>query len=138
MRTPDEISSVLQRLEVLEGPDAELDHEIMLILGFEQAVIDRVIRATPVKRMVWISPNGGEPLYELRCTSSMEDAFLLMKAVAPGLAGGVSWESGMASAKLGQSKAWQARTPQAALCMAIIDAAVSPKAEVGGITSRSL
>lgn len=116
-----ELSRIRERLETLDGPDPELERSIIILLGFTRTVVDKVVEGKPVKRVMWVPPGGGDPIPEPRCTSSLEDAVKFAKILAPGAKCGFSWEPGLASAKIGDGMYWQARTPHAAICLAVLD-----------------
>ncbi|SCW66735.1 hypothetical protein SAMN02927900_03633 [Rhizobium mongolense subsp. loessense] len=111
------LEEIIQRLESATGPDRTLDVEIALAVGYQRRAANS---ADTEQRVVWIRPDGSLPQKIPFFTAAVDDALALVMRIAPDKSGGFSWESGVGSAKLGESQYVQSVTPAIALCIAAL------------------
>lgn len=76
--------------------------------------------AEPRVHRKWYPPRSRRPARVPMYTSELESAYDLAREVAPGNAGGVSWQEGKGGAKVGDSPFVQAATGPIALCLAAL------------------
>ncbi|MFA1621234.1 hypothetical protein ACDY96_00020 [Rhizobium mongolense] len=111
------LEEIIHRLENAIGPDRTLDVEIALAVGYQRRAENS---NDAERRVVWIKPDGSLPQKIPFFTAAVDDALALVMRVAPDKSGGFSWESGVGSAKLGESQYVQSVSPAIALCIAAL------------------
>lgn len=91
----------------------DLDREIAFAVGYKMRS-----GARPGEEF-WTSPAGVEVMKLPSFTLNLHDSIALAETLSLE-SGGISWEDGAGSAKIGAHRTMQARTPSLALCAAII------------------
>lgn len=114
------IQAVIELLRTAERPSRALDQTVAQALGWrvQETIADGTAGKRGEKQIVWIDSRGREAPRAPFYTTSLHALFHLAVTVAP--KGGASWEDGMGSAKLGDGPTVQARTPELALCIAVL------------------
>ncbi|MDW9371004.1 hypothetical protein CN059_27225 [Sinorhizobium medicae] len=116
------VFDLIKDLESAEGPSRELDAALAILLGYKRKV-EQVMdpeSGEQTRRSFYIHPGGQDPSRVPQFTASLEDAHLLARTVAPGVAGGVSWDESGGHAKVGDGPVCAAATPAIALCIATL------------------
>lgn len=99
---------MLRQLVNSESGDTELDRHLAIALGYVE------------RESSWTRPDGIALRALPRFTSDVQDAVDLAEQVDGVQFGGAGWESGRASAKLGDGNSYEARTLACAICLAVL------------------
>ncbi|PND18628.1 hypothetical protein CN934_26855 [Ensifer sp. MMN_5] len=119
------IADLIADLEKASEGHRSLDAAIGILLGWRRKVeyLKTEEGGEPVRRVFWIVPSGDDPGRVPYFTTSIEDAFLLARTIAPGHTGGVSWDDdGRGTAIVDGGPYCEAATPALALCAAALRA----------------
>ena len=111
-----EIEALIADLGKATGPNRQLDLRISHALGYRRdqaAEVDASAQA-------WLTPSGEKVASIPFFTRSLDNAYRLASVAAPSDDWGCGWETGLASAKLGDDMPCEASTPAIALCMAAL------------------
>lgn len=114
------LSELVNRLRQIEAGDPVLDQALLDVLGFKEDVGGNVLSSRRGHQKAWLPPNGGEAIISPRCTFLIEDACKVAATLIGGRLSGVSWEGGAASAQVEGGPFLEAKTPQAAICLALL------------------
>lgn len=114
------IQEVVSLLRSAETPSRALDQTVAQVLGWNAHVTEEYDEVAGIikRQTIWIDPQGREAPRAPFYTSSLHTLYKLAATLAS--RGGVSWENGMGTAKLGEGPYIEAQTPEIALCIAIL------------------
>lgn len=118
--TSSSIQEAVHLLRAAETPSRALDQTVAHALGWSAHVIEKHDELTGItkRQTVWADQHGREAPRAPFYTSSLHTLYKLAATLAS--RGGVSWEDGMGTARLGEGPYIQAQTPEIALCIAIL------------------
>jgi hypothetical protein len=109
------IDLAIEQLTTLHEPSRDVDALIALIMGWKPKDPSRSVQDGNV---VWLRPDGSGERRIPAYTKYLDEAYELVEHICPTVKGGVSWERGAASAKLGDAAPVHSTTPQVALSLA--------------------
>lgn len=110
------VRDVIGLLHAASAPSRALDQQVALALGWR--VEETRIPSTSAQQHLWIDRKGREAPRAPYFTTSLHAIYTFAAGIVP--FGGVGWEEGKGSAKLGDSPAIEACTPEIALCIAVL------------------
>ncbi|HEV7434619.1 MAG TPA: hypothetical protein VGO22_07090 [Pseudorhizobium sp.] len=115
------VEQIIDELKAAPAAVRQLDFAIAKSLGWRRVgtIEEADGNQEETRSTVWFDRHGNRQSKVPRFTESIQAAFDFVHLVFPNSTGGVSWESGMAHAKVGESLV-QAATPAIALCLAVL------------------
>lgn len=116
------ISNVIADLKETKEPSRKLDVALAMLIGYKRKVenVRDPNSGEQTKRVLWLHPGGQDPGRVPRYTALIDDAYSFAQTVAPGLAGGVSWDDSGGHARIGDGPYCSAASPAIALCIAAL------------------
>lgn len=110
------VRDVIGLLHAASAPSRALDQQVALALGWR--LDETRIPSASAQQHVWIDSKGREAPRAPYFTTSLHAIYTFAAGVVQ--FGGVGWEEGKGSARLGDGPAIEASTPEIALCIAVL------------------
>lgn len=116
------VTDVITDLEEAKEPSRKLDVALAMLIGYKRKVenVRDPNSGEQTKRVLWLHPGGQDPGRVPRYTAVIDDAYSFAQIIAPGLAGGVSWDESGGYARVGDGPYCSGASPAIALCVAAL------------------